>query len=371
MANRLYLPREQVFSDTGTVLAGAKLEAYEAGTSTPKDTYSDAGLTTANTNPVVADSAGRFGDIFLATTGDYKFILKNSAGTVIWTADNYAAFAGATAATQSQVDARTATNVFVTPASIADGVGLQGASIASASSLDIPAVGDYFAVTGTTTITALETRTAGREITLKFDGALQITHNATSLILPGAASITTAAGDVAIFRSEGSGNWRCVAYLRAAAPASGLGSVAQMVNTQTGAVATGTTNIPNDDTIPQNTEGVEYMTLAITPKKSTSTLFIETVWVGTVANSGEVLTAALFQDSTADALAAVSHTVSSSGLTVTIVLRHKMTSGTTSSTTFKLRVGGTSGNTVTFNGTGGARRMGGVMASSITITEYV
>jgi len=48
-----------------------------------------------------------------------------------------------------------------------------------------------------------------------FTGALTLTHNATSLILPGAASITTAAGDVAVFVSEGSGNWRCVSYTKA------------------------------------------------------------------------------------------------------------------------------------------------------------
>ena len=41
------------------------------------------------------------------------------------------------------------------------------------------------------------------------------------------------------------------------------GDMVQRVNTQTGAVATGTTLLPNDDTIPQNTEGTEFMTLAV------------------------------------------------------------------------------------------------------------
>jgi hypothetical protein len=72
-------------------------------------------------------------------------------------------------------------------------------------------------ITGTTTITGLGTVSAGIWKVLKFEGALTLTHNATSLILPGGASITTADGDIGIFISEGSGNWRCVSYTRAAA----------------------------------------------------------------------------------------------------------------------------------------------------------
>ena len=49
----------------------------------------------------------------------------------------------------------------------------------------------------------------------------------------------------------------------------------QVVNTQTGAVATGTTVMPIDDTIPQNTEGDQYMTLAITPTHASNKLLIE------------------------------------------------------------------------------------------------
>ncbi len=92
----------------------------------------------------------------------------------------------------------------------------KAADIASASTVNIgAAVGGFMHVTGTTTITAFDTVTTGTERTLKFDGILTLTHNATSLVLPGAANITTAAGDTAIFRSEGSGNWRCISYMKA------------------------------------------------------------------------------------------------------------------------------------------------------------
>lgn len=84
----------------------------------------------------------------------------------------------------------------------------KGADVASAAALAIGTDGNYFAVTGTTTITSIATRQAGTVITLRFDGALTLTHNATSLILQGATNLTTAAGDVLTFVSEGAGNWR-------------------------------------------------------------------------------------------------------------------------------------------------------------------
>ena len=89
----------------------------------------------------------------------------------------------------------------------------QGADIASAGTTDIgAATGNFIHVTGTTTITALGTVQAGTRRIVKFTGALTLTHNATSLILPGSANILTVAGDTAEFISLGSGNWICVCY---------------------------------------------------------------------------------------------------------------------------------------------------------------
>ena len=145
-------------------------------------------------------------------------------------------------------------------------------------------------------------------------------------------------------------------------------AVRQVVSTITGAVATGTTAIPVDDTIPQSTEGDQYMTLSITPKSATSKLVIEVAWIGSQSVNSQV-TAALFQDSTANALAAVASEVITGNQTIIALnFRYVMTSGTTSSTTFKVRAGGTSG-TTTFNGRNTGRLFGGVMASSIVITE--
>jgi len=89
-------------------------------------------------------------------------------------------------------------------------------AIASAATTDIGgASGNFGHVSGTTTITSFGTAQAGSPRLVVFDGALTLTYNATSLILPTAANITTAAGDCALFVSEGSGNWRCTEYQKA------------------------------------------------------------------------------------------------------------------------------------------------------------
>lgn len=154
--------------------------------------------------------------------------------------------------------------------------------------------------------------------------------------------------------------------------ANGGTKLVQVVNTQTGAVATGTTLVPVDDTIPQNTEGDEYMTLAVTPTSATNKLRIEVVFNGASGNTTDWVTAALFQDATANALAVSAFFQNGTNEFRPIVFSHTMTAGTTSATTFKVRAGPRdAGATVTFNGVSGGRLFGGVIASSITITEYV
>lgn len=92
----------------------------------------------------------------------------------------------------------------------------KGADIASGATTTIWATDGNFAhITGTTTITSFGTaEQAGDCRTIVFDGALTLTHNATSLILPTGANITTAAGDTAIVRAETTANARVIAYLR-------------------------------------------------------------------------------------------------------------------------------------------------------------
>ena len=145
------------------------------------------------------------------------------------------------------------------------------------------------------------------------------------------------------------------------------GKIIQIVNVQTGAVATGTTLMPEDNTIPQKTEGDEYMTLAITPTNSSNKLHIQVVAL-LAKDASQWMSVALFQDSTAGAIAATAMH-KGDAYSNTVVLTHYMTAGTTSETTFKFRAGKGASGTTTFNGVASARQYGGVAASSITITE--
>lgn len=114
----------------------------------------------------------------------------------------------------------------------------KGADVASASTLPLVADGNYFDVTGTTAITAFASLGVGSWIGLHFDDALILTHNATDLILPGGANITTAAGDEAIFVEYASGDWRCVSYTRAdGSPLSGNNTQIQPITASVGSNA--------------------------------------------------------------------------------------------------------------------------------------
>lgn len=91
----------------------------------------------------------------------------------------------------------------------------KGQDVASAAALTLGADGNYFDITGATTITSIATLAVGTAVKLHFDGALTLTHDGTVLILPGGGDITTAAGDEAEFIEYASGSWRCTAYTKA------------------------------------------------------------------------------------------------------------------------------------------------------------
>jgi hypothetical protein len=275
MAQLFWLSGQQLSDGNGAPHIAAKAYFYETGTTTPKATYSDAGLTSVNANPVVADANGRFGDIYLVA-GRFKVVLTTSADVAIDTLDPVdgtsqiisVASAPATAypflryhnTTDGNVYRRNAANSAwileggvdslinaanvsevltgtdatkaVTPDALA-GLWQRGTDLASASTLSLPATGGgVFTVTGTTTVTGISTGSGGRRVSLRFAGALQLTHNGTSFILPGGVNITTVAGDVADFINDAAqdatgSNWRCVNYSPAqgvAIPSPTLGS---------------------------------------------------------------------------------------------------------------------------------------------------
>lgn len=80
----------QFFNNDGVPLAGGLIYSYLAGTSTPETTYTTISGSIAHTNPIVLDSAGRVpgGEIWLTEGTVYKFILRDSVGTLLGTYDN-------------------------------------------------------------------------------------------------------------------------------------------------------------------------------------------------------------------------------------------------------------------------------------------
>lgn len=87
MSSLFSQPWQQVFDCSGNTLAGAKLYFYTAGTSNPKNVYSDVGLNVPLTNPVVANGSGRFVPIYMDDE-PYKVALYTAEDKLIWTADN-------------------------------------------------------------------------------------------------------------------------------------------------------------------------------------------------------------------------------------------------------------------------------------------
>ena len=108
--------------------------------------------------------------------------------------------------------------------------------------------------------------------------------------------------------------------------------------------------------------------MGITPASASNKLLILVVLCGD-AVSEKVITAALFQDSTASALAgAQSNRDGATNEQHQVLFNHHMTAGTTSATTFRVRAGGSSA-TFWLNGHSGGRKLGGANMSSLTVME--
>jgi len=92
---------DQFIDANGDPLVGGRIETYLAESSTPAATYTDDSGSTPQSNPIYLDSLGKptLGPIWLTGGVSYKFIIKNAAGSTLWTIDN---IAGVNDATLSQ-----------------------------------------------------------------------------------------------------------------------------------------------------------------------------------------------------------------------------------------------------------------------------
>jgi len=146
-------------------------------------------------------------------------------------------------------------------------------------------------------------------------------------------------------------------------------SVVQVVYAETTTGASTATAMPMDSTIPQNTEGAEALTLAITPKSATSKLFIQCE-AQLSQDAVRSVVIGLFVDSTANAIAARAGYIPGADFVLPLGLGYELTSGSTSSRTYKLRYGGNAGTTYLNRNSVDNPILGGVVRTFIRITEY-
>jgi len=143
------------------------------------------------------------------------------------------------------------------------------------------------------------------------------------------------------------------------------GDMIQHSQTYDGGVATGTTTIPSDNTIPQNTEGDQYMSLAFTPLLSSSRIVVKHRghYASTATVSG--IGVAMFQDSTVNASTSTvaPRNASAGAIAVANLETAPFSASNTTSRTYKIRAGADAAGTTTFNGKAGAGFYGGLYSS--------
>lgn len=194
---------------SGNPYSGAVLKFYRAGTSTNIAMATSASGATQITS-VALNSNGNpshSGSVIIPhIEEDYKIMLyPNQAAAdantgAIWSIDD--------------VNITTASNT----GAVVD--------VASASTVVLNSTEtNYFKITGTTTISTV-TLAEGREVVVRFEGALTLTNSA-FLVNIGAGDITTEAGDIAVLRGEASGVVRMLSYTRASGSLFNIASLAE------------------------------------------------------------------------------------------------------------------------------------------------
>lgn len=311
---------QYAIDSNGEMLAGSKLYFYLAGTSqaTPEYVYSDSARNTPISQPVLADSAGRWPDIFMADE-TYDVVWKDSSGTTIDTFLN------------------------VDP-------GLSSA-LGTGSALPISGGG-----TGATTAAAART----------------------ALGVPSQSQVTTISNDISTLQtqvatglnvSDEFGALAAKDSVSTAELASGFGDVRlQKVRLETlSNTSTAVTTPAYDTSIPQISEGTLVFSQAFTPISASSKIRVRSRITGDSSASGNAVMG-LFVNSTANAVSADAWRVDNNAVPYNGLLDYEVASGSTTARTYTIRVGISNG-TYTFNGSTGS--LGGVRKCFLEIEEWL
>ena len=151
--------------------------------------------------------------------------------------------------------------------------------------------------------------------------------------------------------------------------ATSTGKILQVVSAISGTPGSTTGAFPYDSTIPQNSEGTEFATIAITAAHASNKFHVSVfAQVSSNGNTGRVIVP-LFIDSVANALAAGATQVSNSGGMITIAYDYIAVAGDTNQHTFKMRYGKGDATTAYINRTGSNLDLGHVITSGLIVQE--
>jgi hypothetical protein len=186
MAGRILVPDLRAFDANGDPISGAKLYSFESGTTTTLALYTTEALDTEHTNPVVADSAGRFPDLWAAPDVAYRIYVSDGSET---------SFAGATAINDTDP-------VYAQGA----GVNPESRSLSSTTTLTSEDLNRRIGMTGTWTLTLPlgSTLTSGWTFRAVNEGTGTITVAVQGGdLVNGASSLTMVASDIVDFTWTG------------------------------------------------------------------------------------------------------------------------------------------------------------------------
>lgn len=145
--------------------------------------------------------------------------------------------------------------------------------------------------------------------------------------------------------------------------------IVDRVRASSSSVDSTTTQIPRDNTTPQNTEGKEFITASITPKSATNkVLGVVNMNVGANTNS-TIVAVSVFKDSGVNAIHTESVRIADSSDVVALTFTFEDTPGVTSATTYKLRFGPSTAVTAYVNQNLSGALYGGVLISSLELLE--
>lgn len=142
-------------------------------------------------------------------------------------------------------------------------------------------------------------------------------------------------------------------------------NLAQVITDEYTTVATLNTGFPNDDTIPQRSEGDEILSCAITPTNASSTIVIWYKVIGAATVAWSI--AILFTSASNDGVDGINTNPSNSGQCGV----YSVVAGSTVARTYSIRVGDSTGNNMVMNNLTGANKLGAIEKCSLIVMEIL